>query len=125
MAWGTILQRSLDYPLINLGFSGNGKLAKEVLQFISETDARLYILDCMPNLPNQKEEEVAALAIAAVKQLREKHSAPILLIEHDGYSNMYTDTIQNKEIEQVNRASRKAYERNSVRRDQRCILSDT
>ena len=79
----------------------------------------------MPNLPNQKEEEVAALAIAAVKQLREKHSAPILLIEHDGYSNMYTDTIQNKEIEQVNRASRKAYERNSVRRDQRCILSDT
>ena len=110
MAWGTILQRSLDYPLINLGFSGNGKLAKEVLQFISETDARLYILDCMPNLPNQKEEEVAALAIAAVKQLREKHSAPILLIEHDGYSNMYTDTIQNKEIEQVNRASRKAYE---------------
>ena len=27
MAWGTILQRSLDYPLINLGFSGNGKLA--------------------------------------------------------------------------------------------------
>ncbi len=39
MAWGTILQRSLDYPLINLGFSGNGKLAKEVLQFIGETDA--------------------------------------------------------------------------------------
>ena len=25
MAWGTSLQRSLDYPLINLGFSGNGK----------------------------------------------------------------------------------------------------
>ena len=37
-------------------------------------DARLYILDCMPNLPNQKEEDVTALAIAAVKQLREKHS---------------------------------------------------
>ena len=88
MAWGTILQRSLDYPLINLGFSGNGKLAKEVLQFIGETDARLYILDCMPNLPNQKEEDITALAIAAVKQLREKHSAPILLIEHGGYSNI-------------------------------------
>ena len=110
MAWGTILQRSLDYPLINLGFSGNGKLAKEVLQFINETDARLYILDCMPNLSNQKEEEVTALAIAAVKQLRGKHSAPILLIEHGGYSNMYTDSTQYKAVVRVNRASRKAYE---------------
>ena len=110
MAWGTILQRSLDYPLINLGFSGNGKLAKEVLQFIGEMDARLYILDCMPNLPNQKEEDVTALAIAAVKQLREKHSAPILLIEHGGYSNMYMDSIKYNEVTQVNRASRKAYE---------------
>lgn len=110
MAWGTILQRSLDYPLINLGFSGNGKLAKEVLNFINETDARLYILDCMPNLTENKEEEVTALTIAAVKQIREKHTEPILLIEHDGYSNMRTDTIQQKEIKQVNIASRKAYE---------------
>ena len=91
-------------------FSGNGKLAKEVLQFIGEMDARLYILDCMPNLPNQKEEDVTALAIAAVKQLREKHSAPILLIEHGGYSNMYMDSIKYNEVTQVNRASRKAYE---------------
>ena len=30
MTWGTILQRSLGYPLINLGFSGNGRLEKEV-----------------------------------------------------------------------------------------------
>lgn len=48
MAWSTIVQRSLGYPLINLGFSGNGQLEKEVLQLISETDARLYILDCLP-----------------------------------------------------------------------------
>ncbi len=110
MAWSTILQRSLDYPLINLGFSGNGKLEKEMLQFINETDARLYILDCMPNLTNQNEEEVTALTVAAVKQLREKHDTPILLIEHGGYSNMYTDSAQHKAITKVNRASRKAYE---------------
>lgn len=110
MAWSTILQRSLDCPLINLGFSGNGKLAKEVLQLINETDARLYLLDCMPNLPNQPEEEVTALVIAAVRQIREKHTTPILLLEHAGYSNMYTDSIQYKQLMKVNRASRKAYE---------------
>ena len=43
MAWGSIVQRSLDYPLINLGFSGNGKLAPEVIEFINEINARLYI----------------------------------------------------------------------------------
>lgn len=107
MAWGTILQRSLDYPLINLGFSGNGKLAKEVLQFIGETDARLYILDCMPNLIHENEAHVTELAIAAVKQLREKRSAPILLVEHDGYSNQQTDTLQYKLFAKTNRASRK------------------
>ena len=48
MTWGMILQRSLGYPLINLGFSGNGRLEKEVLDFICEIDARLYILDCLP-----------------------------------------------------------------------------
>ena len=48
MTWGMILQRSLGYPLINLGFSGNGRLEKEVLDFICEIDARLYILDCCP-----------------------------------------------------------------------------
>ena len=26
MAWGNIVQRNLDLPLINLGFSGNGRL---------------------------------------------------------------------------------------------------
>ncbi len=50
MAWANILQRSLGYPLINLGFSGNGKLEKEVLNYIIEQDARIYILDCLPNL---------------------------------------------------------------------------
>ena len=53
MAWGSIVQRSLDYPLINLGFSGNGKLAPEVIEFINEIDARLYILDCLPNLTTE------------------------------------------------------------------------
>ena len=58
MAWANILQRSLGYPLINLGFSGNGKLEKEVLNYIIEQDARIYILDCLPNLTPNTEQEV-------------------------------------------------------------------
>lgn len=57
MAWANILQRSLDYPLINLGFSGNGQLEKAVLNYIVEQDARLYILDCLPNFTQKTNEK--------------------------------------------------------------------
>ena len=110
MAWGNIVQRSLDYPLINLGFSGNGKLAPEVIEFINEINARLYILDCLPNLTTETEEEIMALVMAAVKQIRAKHATPILLIEHDGYGQMYTDANQYAIVERTNRACLKAYE---------------
>lgn len=110
MAWGNIVQRSLGYPLINLGFSGNGQLEKEVLQFVSEPDARLFVLDCLPNLTNKSEMEVTDLVVAAVKQLRQTHTAPILLVEHAGYSNAPTDSFQYKSYTQVNKASRKAFE---------------
>lgn len=110
MAWSTQVQRSLGYPLINLGFSGNGQQEKEVQQFIAELDARLYILDCMPNCTQFDENEVTGRILAAVKQLREKHAAPILLIEHSGYSNAQTSTNRQNEGDHVNQACRKAYD---------------
>ncbi|MEG1575156.1 MAG: SGNH/GDSL hydrolase family protein, partial [Bacteroidales bacterium] len=109
MAWSTIMQRSLGYPLLNFGFSGNGKLEKEVLQFISEPNARLFILDCLANIANKSESEVTNLVIEAVKQLRKTSSAPILLIESAGYSNSWTDKTKHDELIKVNSGSLKAY----------------
>ncbi|MEG1999363.1 MAG: SGNH/GDSL hydrolase family protein, partial [Bacteroidales bacterium] len=104
-----IMQRSLGYPLLNFGFSGNGKLEKEVLQFISEPNARLFILDCLANIANKSESEVTNLVIEAVKQLRKTSSAPILLIESAGYSNSWTDKTKHDELIKVNSGSLKAY----------------
>lgn len=111
MAWTNIVQRSVGFPLVNLGFSGNGKLEKEVLNFINEIEARLYIIDCLPNLPGKNEEEITNLIIAAVKQIREKHTTPILLVEHAGYSNAPTEQAQYDSYTLLNKASRKAYEK--------------
>ncbi len=110
MAWATILQRSLDLPLINLGFSGNGRLEPEVLRFIAEIDARMYILDCMPNLFNEEAEKITELATNAVRDLRVQHSVPILLVEHDGYGDMVTNENRRKAVMKSNQALRKAYE---------------
>lgn len=108
MAWGSILQRSVDYPVVNLGFSGNGRLETEVIDFINEIDARLYILDCIPNLTSHK--DVEQRVINAVKQIRSKHDEPILLIEHPGYANDATYARHREMTSASNKASRKAYE---------------
>ncbi|MDL2266234.1 SGNH/GDSL hydrolase family protein [Parabacteroides sp. OttesenSCG-928-G07] len=111
MAWSNILQRSLDYPLINLGFSGNGRLEKEVIDLIAETDARLYILDCLPNVDGREEAELIPLIVNAVKQIRrQRAAAPILLVEHIGYANGATNSKLLESYTRANRANRKAYE---------------
>ncbi len=109
MAWGSILQRSLDCPLVNLGFSGNGRLEREVLDFVIEIDASLYILDCIPNLTNY--DDVEQRMINAVKQIRAKHAEPILIIEHVGYSNEKTNARHRESVAKANADTRKAYEK--------------
>lgn len=110
MAWSNILERHLDLPVLNFGFSGNGKLEKNVLSFINENDACLYILDCLPNLTNEPEEKIKTLLTEAVYQIREKHpEVPILLAEHDGYGNGQTNSSQYDAYTKANQACLQAY----------------
>lgn len=109
MAWGNIVSRSLGKPLVNLGFSGNGKLEKEVIDFINELDACVYIVDCMANLTDKTEMEVKDLVKQAVRQIREKHDAPILLVEHAGYSNGTTNQEQYDAYTHTNAGQAMAY----------------
>jgi lysophospholipase L1-like esterase len=95
MAWTSILGRKMDRPLINLGFSGNGRLEKEVVDIIAEIDAKIFVLDCLPNLiiqPDSKLEPTAEIIksriISSVKTLRSKHpETPIALAAHAGYTD--------------------------------------
>jgi lysophospholipase L1-like esterase len=92
MAWTNILSRKLDRTVINLGFAGNGRLENSLIELIKEIDARIFILDCLPNLLS-KDIDSAALQkriIESVKSIRSKHpNTPILLTEHAGYTDGY------------------------------------
>ena len=91
MAWTSILGRNMDRPLVNLGFSGNGRLEPEVIDLLAEIEAKIYVLDCLPNLGPDKDgsvEEVENKILASVKTLKDKRpNTPILLVEHSGYSD--------------------------------------
>ncbi len=112
MAWTAILGRRMNMPLINLGFSGNGKLEKEMLDLIAEIDAEVYILDCLPNMtaPRFDEEEVHDRIIAAVQLLQSKHpDTPILFVEHDGYTDGFLRPERYKNYSDINKVMRQTF----------------
>lgn len=53
MGFTNILQRRLEVPVVNLAFSGNGKLEQPVLDLMTEIDPQVYVLDCLPNLSDE------------------------------------------------------------------------
>lgn len=109
MARTGILTRELPYPIINLGFSGNGRLEKEVLNFINEIEANLYIFDCLPNLIVKTSSEIERATIEAVRQIRTSHQTPILLVEHAGYTDSSVDKDRFESYTQANKASKAAF----------------
>lgn len=86
LGWTNILNRLIDRTIINLAFSGNGRLEEPVIDLVNEIDASVFVLDCLPNLTDRKTYPAAELKkkiFYAVKTLQSKHPAtPILLAEH-------------------------------------------
>lgn len=109
MAWSNIIERKLEHPVINLGFSGNGRLEPELFDLLNEIDARLYIIDCLPNLRGKEAVTIYDRTLAGVKKLRKKHDAPILLVEHSGYVNELTSEASEESYRVSNIELRKAY----------------
>ncbi len=106
MAWTNILSRRLNYPVINLGFSGNGRLEPEVINLIKEIDASVFVLDCLPNLsPNERrtKEEIQKRIREGIATLQEKHpETVILLVQHAGYSDGLVDSNRKEVYETLN-----------------------
>jgi lysophospholipase L1-like esterase len=104
-----ILGRRLNRPVINLGFSGNGKLEESVGRFLVELDPSVYVLDCLPNMVAA---EISQRTEPMVEQLRSEHpEVPIVLVEDRTYSNSWILPHQQKRNETSRAAFRAAYQR--------------
>ena len=98
LAWTNILGRKLNSTIINLGFSGNGQLEPPVIDLINSIDAKLYILDCMPNLTLRDQfpaTEIEKRIRNSVASLQQKNPhIPIILAEHCcGVDGMNMDSV--------------------------------
>ena len=109
MAWTNILRRLSDRPVVNLGFSGNGKLEPEMIDYVAAVPASIYVVDCMPNM-YVPEDSVYRLVVRTVRQLRAaRPQTPILLVEHPGYANRKTNAEKRDNDQQADRAQRRAF----------------
>jgi lysophospholipase L1-like esterase len=80
MAYPAMLGRLLDREVINLGFSGAGKMEPDMADLLAELDPAAYVLDCLPNMTA---EMVAERVGPFVHRLRAaRPHTPILLMEH-------------------------------------------
>jgi len=80
MAWPSIVASNLDCEVVNLGFSGSGKGEKEVFDLISEIDASVLVIDCLPNMGLSL--PIKERILYGVRHYRETHDCPILLAEY-------------------------------------------
>ena len=87
MVHTAILGRWLDAPVINLGFSGNGRMEPEVASLIAELDPSVIVLDCLPNISAG---DVTARTGKCVEIIRKRHpKVPILFVEDRSYTDSF------------------------------------
>lgn len=87
MPHGAILGRRFDFPHLNLGFSGNGRMEPEIARLLAELDPSVYVLDCLPNM---NAEEVTERVEPFVRTLRAaRPRTPIVLVEDRSYADAF------------------------------------
>jgi hypothetical protein len=102
-----MLGRTFNREVINLGFSGNGRMEPEVLKFVAELDPAVFVLDCLPNMGAQL---VTERTLPGVKLLREAHpSTPILLVEDRNIQTGFLVEARRKGNEANHAALREAF----------------
>ena len=104
-----ILGRRLERPVINLGFSGNGRMELPVAELMAELEAAVYVIDCLPNI---EAAQVTERTEPLVRLLREKRpETPILLVEDRTYSDAFLVASKRERNDTSRAALREAYER--------------
>ena len=110
MAFTNILSRELDREVVNLGFSGNGRLDLEIAEWMAQAEnPALYVLDALPNCHSEWVEERLE---PFFRILRRAHpDVPVVFVEHAPYPAAAFDRQRADDIAARNAAQRAVYER--------------
>ena len=109
MVHTAILGRRFDRSVINLGFSGNGRMDAAVGDLLNKIDAAIYVIDCLPNMDAAG---VREKCMPLVNQLRAAHpTTPIVLVEDRRFPNSWIQPNKNKFHNNNHAALRECFEK--------------
>ena len=107
MVHPAILGRRLDVPVVNLGFSGNGRMDAAVGDYLTQVDAAAYVIDCLPNM---NAAAVREKCLPLVRQLRQaRPDTPIILVEDRRFTNSWITPAKAKFHDENHAALREAF----------------
>jgi len=76
----TVLGRLLDREMVNLGFSGSGRMEPVMADLLAQVDCSAYVIDCLWNMGGE-DADVAARIKALVAAIRKAHrTTPIVFV---------------------------------------------
>ena len=102
-----ILGRRFDTPVINLGFSGNGRMDAAVGEFLVKIDAAAYVIDCLPNMQPAAVREKCAPLVKLIRAARP--DTPIIVVEDRRFTNDWITPAKKKFHDDNHAALREVY----------------
>jgi GDSL-like Lipase/Acylhydrolase family/N-terminus of Esterase_SGNH_hydro-type len=108
MAHPAILGRRLEIPVVNLGFSGNGKMDMAVGEYLVKIDAAAYVIDCLPNMNPAEVRQKCQPLVKFIRAARPE--TPIVLVEDRRYANSWIVPGKKKYNDENHAALRESYD---------------
>lgn len=107
MTYPSIISRRTGWEMINLGFSGAGKMELPVAELMATMKASVFVLDC---IPNPTPAEIRERAYPFIKYLLAKRpEVPILLIETSNRETGFFDQRIGAVVKEKNMLIRDVY----------------
>jgi lysophospholipase L1-like esterase len=109
MAYPSIIGRKFGLPIVNLGFSGNGKSEPEMAKLLAELDPAVYVYDSLPNLDLREAQERIEPFLRTLRQAHPK--TPIVLVENVRYTNLQFSEERRKLVDGKNEILKSVYDK--------------
>jgi len=105
MAYPAIVGRRLDRPVINLGFSGSGRMEPGVVDLLAEQEPGVFVIDCLWNLSGEPPVEIERRVTHLIDTLRQKHpTTPIVFVAQSEFRLEQHPTLASQAQERAVRA---------------------
>lgn len=109
MVYSSILGRWLDCQTINLGFSGNARMDKSMVETIKRVDAEKYVIDCLPNCTQQIIRDSGYYFMSTLA--KERPDVTIYMVENIDYPDRLVNQRTAKDLVEKNQIWSDLYKR--------------